>query len=471
MCRSQSKSPHEAWVASPFFDVNDDSGRVAAALCKAMARGQDRKILFCVPASRYEGKIGVPRLSAPRAIKTTPLQYRGHVSVAGLPDLDGDKNRRLWHAKMLALRGDDYTALMIGSSNFTCAGMGVAAHRNAEANLVTVVERVAYAREAGTLEAIWSGMEPIVDLDAAEWMGPQAENDEEESAPAPSIPGGFLSATYRAGTEREIVLRLDPTGLPSEWRIHACGRDERGLLTESSWAKTGSRSVVTLQWPPPQPPDRLLVSWGRKEAFLPLNVQDGQQLPPPERLEQMSADDMLWILAAADPSSAFRAWARGEQTSESFDTDLDSATPIDLDPLHRHDLQSTFLHRIRRRARVLTQLRANLQRPVWGRQALEWRLRGMIGIRALAERLLREIGNSDGMPDEALLTLADFLIVLREVDYAPGDGCLSKQEFEGVFWPFLRELADHLEEQIVVRRSTVSPSLVDFCRRIFDRCR
>ena len=471
VCRSHGKSPHEAWVASPFFDVDDDSGRVAAALCKSMARGRTRKVRFCVPASRDEGKIGVPRLSAPRAIRTTPLQYRGHVSVAALPDFDGDKNRRLWHAKMLALRGDGYTALLIGSSNFTCAGMGAASHRNAETNLVTVVERVAYGREAGTLEAIWSGMEPVVDLNAAEWLGPQPEGDEEEAVIALSIPVGFLSATYRAGAEREIVLRLDPARLPSEWRIHAYGRDGRELLTESSWAKTGSRSVVTVHWPPPQPPDRLLVSWGGQEGFLPLNVEDGQQLPPPEKLEQMSADDMLWILAAADPSAAFRAWARGRQPSDRFNTELDSATPIDLDPLRRHDLEATFLHRIRRRARVLSQLRANLQRPVWGRQALDWRLRGMIGVKALAERLVREIGNSDGTSDEALLTLADFLIVLREVDYAPSDGCLSKEEFEGVFRPFLRELADHLEEQVVAQRSNVSPSLMGFWRRTLDRCR
>ena len=47
-------------------------------------------------------------------------------------------------------RGDTYTALVIGSSNFTCAGMGVASHRNAEANLVTVAERAVSRREAET---------------------------------------------------------------------------------------------------------------------------------------------------------------------------------------------------------------------------------------------------------------------------------------------------------------------------------
>ena len=471
MCRPRGGSPHEAWVASPFFDVDDGSGRVAAALCKSMARGRTREIRFCVPASRDDSEIAVPRLAAPKAIATTPLEYRGHVTVSTLPALDGDKNLRPWHAKMLALRGDSYTALMIGSSNFTCAGMGTASYRNAEANLVTVVERVAYGREAGRLETIWSQMGPDVDPDAAEWLGPQPESDEDDGAVAPPVPAGFVSATYRAGDERTIVLRLDPAHLPSEWRIHACGRDASEILTRSAWAETDSRAVVTVHWSPVQPPDRLLVSWDGQEAFLPLNVEDAHQLPPPARLERMSADDMLWNLAAADPSAAFRAWARAHQSSDSFDADLDSATPIDLDPLRRHDLQATFLHRIRRRARILAQLRANLQRPVWGRQALEWRLRGMIGVQALADRLVREIAATAELADEALLTLADFLIVLREVDYTPGAGCLPKSEFDAEFRPFLSDLADSLQEQIAALQSKVSPELMGFWRRVVDRCR
>ena len=73
------------------------------------------------------------------------------------------------------------------------------------------------------------------------------------------------------------------------------------------------------------------------------------ELPPPARLEHMSADDMLWILAATDPSAAVRAWAGRQQSSDLFEADLDSASPIDLDPLRRYDLHATFLHRIRRR--------------------------------------------------------------------------------------------------------------------------
>jgi len=143
---------------------------------------------------------------------------------------------------------------------------------------------------------------------------------------------------------------------------------------------------------------------------------------------------------------------------------------VDLDPLRRYDLQTTYLHRIRRRARVLAQLRANLQRPAWGKQALEWRLRGLVGIEPLADRLLREFVAAEGSAGEALLTLADFLIVLNEVDYQTSDGALPKTEFEGLFRGFLKELAVKLDEGTKACRERVPPDLLGFWERVVQRC-
>jgi hypothetical protein len=115
-------------------------------------------------------------------------------------------------------------------------------------------------------------------------------------------------------------------------------------------------------------------------------------------------------------------------------------------------------------------LRANLQRPVWGRQALEWRLRGLVGIEALADRLLREFVAADGAAGEALLTLADFLIVLHEVDYQASEGALSKAEFEQLFRGFLRQLAVKLAEGTKAYRERVPADLLEFWDRVVQRC-
>lgn len=469
-CRRRTGSPTEAWVASPFFDADDESGAVTAELCKAMARGVGRHVFFSVPSVRQEEAPDRPRLAAPKTLLTVPARYGAEVTIEILPEKDPDKNRRPWHAKMLALHTDAYSALMIGSSNFTCAGMGVGRHRNAEANLLTVADSADYGRDTGQLEAVWPDVREVDDPESAEWLEARLDPEEDERDKSPVVPAGFLSATYHAGDNSHILLRLDPNGLPDDWGIHACGRHERELLTAEAWVASGRPRAETLQWDHVEPPDRLLVRWGGCEAFLPLNVEDSRRLPPPVKLQNMTADDMLLILAASDPSAAFRTWGKRQGDGDASDDELDSATPIDLDPLRRYNLQTTFLHRIRRRARVLAQLRENLQRPVWGRQGLDWRLRGLIGVEALADRLVGEYRTADGRVDEALLTLADFLIVLREVDYAPTEASLPKAEFEKVFRAFLRELVGNLDAQVAQLPAQGSADVRDFWKRVLERC-
>ena len=469
LCRKRGGSPDEAWIASPFFDSDSETSAATAALCKLLARGADRHLCFCVPAIRDE-TAAVPRLAAPRALVDTPPRYSASVSVELLPDHDGDRNLRPWHAKMLALKGDRYSALMVGSSNFTRAGLGVGGRRNTEANLLTLVDYVEFSRDSGELDALWPEMEHVDDAEAAEWEGGRPERDEEERASGQPAPPGFLSAVFRAGRVQQLVLHLDPVGLPDSWSILASDRDGHEILSSLTWEQSGHRSIIALPWSAPQPPEKLLVRWEDLEAFLPLNVEDRDELPPPSQLDQMSAEDMLGILAAADPSAAFRAWAKSRERSTGFDDDLDSATPIDLDPLRRFDLQATFLHRIRRRARVLAQLRANLQRSAWGRQALEWRLRGFVGVQAVAERLLRDVATANGEADEALLALADFLIVLREVDYEPAEGALSRTEFHEVYDTFLRELVRKLGHEVEAHRGLLSEEPAEFWNRVVKRC-
>lgn len=470
-CRRRGASPNSASVASPFFDLNDESSRVLAALCKSMARGDSRKLSFCVPAIRDADPAATPRLAAPKALFLTPANYQGEVIMKMLPERDSEKNRRPWHAKMLALRNNSYSALMIGSSNFTCAGMGVGPYRNAEANLLNIVDfDRSLNNEAKQLEALWPDMDIVIDPDSAEWLGPQPELEEEERSVTHLLPSGFLSATYRAGDKRQIILSFNTERLPEEWQIYACAPTERELLSTTEWYEYGSPSMIELSWKEVQPPHRLLVKWSGEEAFWTINVEDAKALPAPAQLENMTADDMLMILAAVDPSAAFRAWAKHQQSGLDFDPDLDSATPIDLDPLRSYDLQTTFLHRVRRRARVLAEIRRKLEQPVYGRQALDWRLRGLLGVQPLADRLVREVVNADSFVGEGLLTLADFLILLREVDYSPANGSLSAGEFNQEYKSFLAAMASDLWVQLLPHQEKVAPDLFGFWKRVVETC-
>lgn len=462
-CRQKGPSPHTARIASPFFDLDDKTNRATSALCKLMSRDWTRELCLCLPGA--SGKTsGFARLAAPKSLLTTPSSD-SIVKVMMLPGLDADKNRRPWHAKMIALSAEQYSALVIGSSNFTCAGLGIGAHRNAEVNLLTIAERGSYAREPGELDAIWPSMVEVSDPNAAEWVGSQASSEEEEQFTAPPLPEGFLRATFRAGTDACLILRLDPLHLPDAWSVQSCGQHIQQIYSSASWTDDGCPSTVALPWPAVSPPEKLAVIWAGLQAFMAINVENGDELPPPLKLDGMSADDMLHIIAASDPSAAFRVWARTQQVPTSFDDELDSATAIDLDPLRRHDLQSTFLHRVRQRARILGQLRAKLQRPIASNQALEWRLRGLVGIEALAMRFASDLG-VDSSANQSVLALADFIIVLSEVDYQPADGFLSKQEFDKTFKLFLLQLVNTLEKKIDLTRDRIADDVHAFWNRV-----
>jgi hypothetical protein len=469
ICRKRGGSPKQLLIASPFFDQDEGPNRVMAAACKMMARETKREVVIYVPRAGGDDEKGLHRLQAPKSLWETPSRYRARARVIALPGQDSDKNQRPWHAKMLGLRGDNYSALMVGSSNFTCAGMGVGASRNAEANLVTVVEHVAHARETGEIEGLWPEGIFIGDPAAAEWLGARTDDDQDASAGAP-VPAGFLSATYRAGDNRQIEILFDPEKLPQDWSIHACSMPSRELLTSDMWRKCGGKSLAQLPWDPPSAPVKLLVRWEENESFIPINVEDGRYLPPPAELGSMSAEQMLIILAASDPSAAFRAWAKTQRTSDIFDEDLDSATAVDLDPLRSYDLQATFLHRVRRRAKVLAQLRANLERPVSSLSALEWRLRGLIGVEALARKLADDV-IAKPAADEALLTVADLLVVVSEVAYQPASGSLPKATFDRMFGEFLAGLALELESRLSPKMPDVSADALGFWKRVLARCK
>ena len=104
---------------------------------------------------------------------------------------------------------------------------------------------------------------------------------------------------------------------------------------------------------------------------------------------------------------------------------------------------------------------------------LEWRLRGLIGIWALAEKFLTEFekAGADRDPREALLTLADFLIVLREARYEPVEGAISKQRFTKRYQAFLADLAGHLDARVASRLDGSTRDLAAFWRSVVERCR
>jgi hypothetical protein len=469
VCRRTGSAPAHVRVASPFFDPapTGETDQVTSGLCSGMARGTKRSITFCVPTI---GEMGdATRLAAPRSLLQAAEGRVDRLIVEALPLADKDKNPRPWHAKMLALSTPAYKALMIGSSNFTKAGMGEGAVRNAEANLIYCARKEAFSREGGALNECWPETTPINDPDAAQWQGPQAEMIEEEKANAiPAVPFGFVSARYRAGSKPIVVLTMLPGSLPEKWEILGGPQHDQSLLDSDSHREQGSPNQVLAPWPFDHAPGKLLVRWEKEQAFWPVNVEDQSALPLPREIDSMTAQDMLFILAASDAGAAFRVWARQQESQSHSDDELDSAVPPDLDPLRRYNLQDTFLHRVRRQARLLAAVKGNLERPVWSEQAIQWRLTGMLGVQRLTDRIAKDLDDADGNASQVVLNLSDLLIMLGQVAYRETDNAVSRRRFNRQYKQFLRALSTRLNERIQAVPG-LSSDVRQFWRRVHRR--
>ena len=476
---SKAGAPEEIWAASPFFDVGNDEDATTEALCKSMARGRTRSIYFAVPSLDQLGSDS-PRLAAPKSLLLTSKKFVDQVGFEILPHTDVDGHERPWHAKMLALRrynaDEGYSALMIGSSNFTKAGMGINGVANAEINLLTIAKLGDKSKLPKHLDNVWPEMEEVINLSEDFLQGPVPELEEEERSGASNVPIGFVAVTFHSGECSKLTIEFDPASLPSEWLCQTLPDSKLFTLTSNQWINDGSKTKIESDWPRLSPPTRMLVRWLSNdetwcEGFLPINVDNPSDLPAPTEIENMSSDDLLMILAASDPGAALRVWAAGKVLLDNgFDEDLDSANPADLDPLRNYSLANTFLRRIRTRALVFARLKQNLERPVRTKQTLLWRLEGFIGVKVLAERLCNEAMVNADNTQEALLSLIDFTILLREVKYVGDDVSLNAVQFNEVYLPFLRSLVNNLNQSIRGDSSKFGKELISFWGRIVKLC-
>ncbi|MBK9278347.1 MAG: hypothetical protein IPM93_09250 [Candidatus Obscuribacter sp.] len=471
-CRQHGTAPTKATVASPFFDNDSNkspTNKAVATLCESMNKRNRRELIICVPCDS-DSTEQKPRLDAPHSLLSTPARYSMKVVIKKLPLLDKDGNRRPWHAKMLALQSNDYSALLIGSSNFTQAGLGINAQRNTEANLLTIIKRTPHSRQPGYLEAVWPEMVEVSDPSAADWSGSNSTIEEGLANTAECIPAGFVAATYNAGEKRSIVLLFDAAHLPDEWSIRMPDKPYEILLDSNTWQRKGASRKTELEWTPTEPPRTLSVSWADGTARWAVNVEDPRLLAAPIKLDEMSAENMLTLVASSNPGTAYHLYTKSPD-HPSVENDWDKASPSDLDPLRRYKINTTFLWRIRQRTKVLSALREKLQRPFWSPQGLDCQLHGFFGIAPLAQRFLAETLNNGTVNTEALLALADLLIVLSEVEYTQAEGAIGREEFESIYKPFVRTLAEDLNKTVLDFRGNISADILNFWNSVVNRCK
>jgi hypothetical protein len=401
--------PREAYVVSPFFDHPPNDARALDAFSALLAKRGGTVSYFYVKTELLPD--GRTRVYAPAQIGRPEGQKHDREVYSLTREQQGEL--REVHSKLLSLGNDDWRVLMIGSSNFTAAGLGVNERAsNVEANLLYRLKTSdpAYPK----LDRIWPDVdEDRLEPDSANLIWNPGFEEEEDGGDACPLPAAFKEALFHPAAEPALMLTLTDS-LPAAWTIRVpAGR----LLLSSTTAGAG---VHTIPWTDATPPFVLEVTWQAADgatlaASWPVNATNVAALPPPEALRSLSLEELLEILASTRPLPAAVVDAIRKREKKKH------ADPS-LDPLKRLDSQAFLLRRTKRVARALDRVRQRLEMPALTRDAYEWRLRGAVGPMTLADAFVREAR----LPGEAQFCLAELALSLRRVDPArPAQGGLS----------------------------------------------
>jgi hypothetical protein len=271
-----------------------------------------------------------------------------------------------------------------------------------------------------------------------QWQFEQRNDD--EAGAEPMLPAGFVSAVFDlADAGRHVVtLRLAPgPHLPEAWSVSTEGQVI--FYDEGRWQADGRPLEVALPWPDHRAPAGLWVRWAgtASAAWWPVNVAGPAALPPPDELRELPLDVLLNVLTSARPLHVtLREYLRRRDAS---DGDAPGAHRGDeLDPHRRVDVSGFLLQRTRRVLWALGGLRTRLERPVATEANLDWRLRGPVGVMALADAIEREAKSEA----ERAFLLAELALELGRVQPKEADGCLSAAAVRESIAGAIRELRD-----------------------------
>ena len=393
--------PRRATVLSPYFDTADGTSAAVLALTALLAERGRTDVTFVVAVEHLEARTIV---RAPRSLLTS-LPSRVHAELRGVAVGEGEV-RRL-HAKVLLLDSDEWTAALVGSSNFTAAGLGlIRGAGNVEVNLA--IGAPARSREAEALRALVP-IGDLLDLDTAEWIPePDDESGEHE------LPAGFLECLLKPGTPPVLIVRLDTKRLPERWSVTTA--EGATLVDSEMWVGEGRPPEIRAALAVGKTPFFVQVKWsdGAEEhrAGWPVNVTEPGLLPPPDELRDLPVEALLRALASTRPLHEALATALRELRAPS------GGGANELDPLLRYSASGHLFQRTRRLSAALAGLQARLERPASNLDALVWRLEGPFGPKAVAEGLLRDVDESRGaIRGEASFLIAELALTLARVDW------------------------------------------------------
>ena len=446
LVRSHGGPAYSARVLSPFFDQTDgpDSEQVYPVtneLLEALTDRGSRSVEYMVAYEQLpDGRL---HLKAPSSLIRNGRKTAEY-SVYPV-DEEIENEVRALHAKSVWLWNDRWHLYMIGSSNFTSAGLGVNGRTpNFEANLAYI-----FRDDSKMVKMMKETFPPyqdsIDDFTTVQWQ-PADMAKGEDMVTGAVLPVSFEEALFEPG-DNEGTLKLKfGQHLPPSWTINAPAHP--GLVYSSNlWFAAEKPSTVQVAWVQKSVPNYVKVHWTDisgedQSADWPVNVTDPSHLAPPEDLRNLSLNTLLEILCSGRP--IYEVVPEMKNSNGEFSSSGTEDLPEELDPLKRFSNETFLLQRTRRVAKALEQLMANLSRPIVHRDVLVWRLRGPVGPLALAHALCKE-SRSEG---EVAFLLTELVLVLRRINVTNIASSVDVEEARAEFNQIIEEIRTLIMERL-----------------------
>lgn len=423
--------PDRAWALSPFFDEAEKASATVASFATLLTTRGDRRL--CITAQGRTLADGTVQIDAPDTLKTSshPSLEHAFAIVHHRREIEGKQEERPLHAKSIWLQRDERALYMLGSSNFTAAGLGLHPRHNIELNLAYLI-RDCNSQFGKLCDQSWPEHTQLGDLREVQFLS-DGLIDSGDISELPALPAAFGLALFCVDTQGPRLELEIASGAPPMFEIFS--KKGAALVDSKSWIRDGRKSVVLVPWESKRPPSALEVHWWNEasdecRATWVVNVADTSALPPPDELGTLSLAELIDILTSARPLHEI---VLGILKRRETKGDSGPGSTSEVDPHKKVDTSQFLLRRMRRVAQALEGMRARLQQPMASVEALRWRLHGPIGPIALAKRLALDD------PEGAGFMISEVATTLRAVAWQPC-GSLSSRDIDPEVDATLRSL-------------------------------
>lgn len=443
--------PLQAEITSPFFDPPGIPNMPAEKLWSILRQRGEASVTFNLIAEDEPGEPSV-FLKAPREIlsaKPTRMNTKTYLNRISLKDESADAVYRPLHLKSIWFSGHEWHGYLIGSSNFTSSGTGIGKQPNLEANILYLVSQKGNSKAVRLLKQGAIDKEPMGSDLTLVWQTEMEANEDEPSDNMVLLPSSFGSATYfkqNGSGSVELKFNSDP---PAGWQIYKYIGSNEILTNEMGWQMQGKPARLTLDWTAQVAPSGFEVSWKGCDTrvWWPVNVDRATSLPPPDILKDLPLDILVNILTSARPlHQVLKIWIAKRKGLKPNNQIKDI-----IDPHKRVDTSTFLLQKTYRVTAALIGLRKKLERPVVSEESLAWRLRGPIGVSAVAQAIVKEARTTE----ERAFLLTELAMEISRSRPKTVPGCLNVQEINKHLSEMIIEIKDQVFEDLTDAPSTL----------------